>query len=188
MKMNAFIQNSRKETIVIAIDGKCGSGKTTLSNYLHSLIPSNLFHLDDFFLQSYQRTEERLSEIGGNVDYERFNEEVVQAIKEKRPIEYIKYNCSTSNLEHIIQMNSRRINIVEGSYSHSPRIELEYDMKIFIDIPYELQLDSIRKRNGIEKLEQFKNVWIPKENKYFEFFLIKEKSDFIITVDAQTFE
>ena len=32
--------------------------------------------MDDYFLQPYQRTEERLAEPGGNVDYERFKEEI----------------------------------------------------------------------------------------------------------------
>lgn len=35
-----------------------------------------LSHMDDFYLQGRQRTYERLNEVGGNVDYERFAKEV----------------------------------------------------------------------------------------------------------------
>jgi hypothetical protein len=37
---------------------------------------ATIFHMDDFYLQGRQRTYERLNEVGGNVDYERFAKEV----------------------------------------------------------------------------------------------------------------
>ena len=65
------------EPILVAIDGMCGSGKTTLGEYLHQVFDCNLFHVDDFFLRLEQRIPERLQEVGGNVDYERFEETVL---------------------------------------------------------------------------------------------------------------
>ena len=65
-----------KPRIIAAIDGRCGSGKTTLAAWLMEQFDGNLFHMDDFYLRSEQRTPERLAETGGNVDYERFRKEV----------------------------------------------------------------------------------------------------------------
>ena len=59
---------SSKSPVIVAIDGVCGGGKTTLGEWLAMQYDCNLFHMDDFFLQNHQRTEERLSEVGGNVD------------------------------------------------------------------------------------------------------------------------
>ena len=56
----------RQETgapILVAIDGNCGSGKTTLGEYLAQLFDCNLFHMDDFYLRVEQRTPERLEEV-----------------------------------------------------------------------------------------------------------------------------
>ena len=64
--------------ILVAIDGRCGSGKTTLGEYLKGQLDCNLFHMDDFFLRMEQRTPDRMKETGGNVDYERFYETVSQ--------------------------------------------------------------------------------------------------------------
>ena len=47
-------------------------------------------------------------------------------------------------------------------------------MKIFIDIDRESQLENIRNRNGEEALEDFKRLWIPKEEAYFEKFGVEE--------------
>ena len=68
---------TQKETVIVAIDGKCTSGKTTLASKLAEIYDCNVFHMDDFFLRPEQRTPERFAEVGGNVDYERFQEEVL---------------------------------------------------------------------------------------------------------------
>ena len=54
------------EPLIVAIDGRCGSGKTTLGEYLEQVFDCNLFRMDDFFLRMEQRTPQRLKETGGN--------------------------------------------------------------------------------------------------------------------------
>ena len=55
-----------KNFVIVAIDGKCTSGKTTLAGKLAELYDCNVFHMDDFFLRPEQRTPERFAEVGGN--------------------------------------------------------------------------------------------------------------------------
>ena len=47
------------DTVIVAIDGKCTSGKTTLASKLAEIYDCNVFHMDDFFLRPEQRTPER---------------------------------------------------------------------------------------------------------------------------------
>ena len=70
--------------------------------------------------------------------------------------------------------------IIEGSYAFHPEIKAVYDMKIFMEADYETRLERILRRNGADALEVFKSKWIPLENRYFDEFNIKEKSDIII--------
>jgi len=169
-----------KQYILIAIDGKCASGKTTLGLYLKNNLDANLFHMDDFFLQKHQRTEERLAEVGGNVDYERFKEDVLNPLLEGKEIAYQRFDCSSLELQDAKRINQKRINIIEGSYSQHPYFGDVYDLKVFMEIDSESQLANIRKRNGEQKLSMFVERWIPKELAYFEKFGIKEKSDIIV--------
>ena len=66
---------------ILAIDGRCASGKSTLGQELAEKWNASLFHMDDFYLQPHQRTEERLAEPGGNVDRERFLKEVLLPLR-----------------------------------------------------------------------------------------------------------
>lgn len=167
--------------ILIAVDGKCGSGKSTLGAYLQQKFDANLFHTDDFFLQDEQRTPARLAETGGNVDYERFYREVLIPVTENREVCYRRFDCSVRQLCDGIVIPPRRVNIVEGSYSCHPYFGEPYDLKIFMEINETQQLQNIAARSGADKLELFQKVWIPKENQYFKQFQIKENSHMVIS-------
>lgn len=169
--------------IVIAIDGMSGSGKTTLAKELGSMYPCNVFHMDDFFLQANQRSKERLNEIGGNVDYERFMVEVLEPISQKKPVTYRPYNCSNATLEPGIIIPYKKINIVEGSYSMHSYFDSSYSLQVFLKISKSLQIERIGKRNGQKLLQRFINEWIPKEDSYHEAFDLMQRCDILIPCD-----
>mgnify|MGYP002515102552 CR=1 FL=1 len=62
--------------MIIAIDGRSGAGKSTLARTLEEKLGVSVVHMDDFFLQLHQRTKERFDTPGGNIDSERFFEEI----------------------------------------------------------------------------------------------------------------
>ncbi len=170
---------AKKDFVVIAIDGPCASGKSTLAGELHSKLGGNLFHMDDFFLRSCQRTAERLSEIGGNFDRERFLTEVVEPLKRGGTVNYRPYVCYKGEFGDVIPMPPERINIIEGSYSMHPGLQNYADLKIFVTVSPEEQLLRLKKRDPM-LIHRFVNEWIPKENAYFEAFLINDCADMTI--------
>ena len=167
-----LIENTDSDPIIVGIDGRCASGKTTLGFYLTDLFDCNLFHVDDFFLRASQRTEERLAEVGGNVDYERFKETVVDPILAGKQIVYQPFDCHSMSLKESTIIQPKRVNIIEGSYSHHHYFGDIYDLKVVTDIDADTQQKNIIKRNGIEQLKDFNDKWIPKEEAYFKKFNI----------------
>ena len=168
-----------KKHIVISVDGNSASGKSTLAENLANLLNGEVVHCDDFFLPQEMRTDKRLSEIGGNIHYERLKEEVIDKLRKPTVISYKAYNCQNNSFKNKFLMN-KKIIIVEGAYSSHPYFENYADFKIFLKVDEETQRERILKRNGEEMLKRFINEWIPKENKYFNEFKIEEKADIII--------
>ena len=156
-----------KPRIIAAIDGRCGSGKTTLAAWLMDQFDGNLFHMDDFYLRSEQRTPERLAETGGNVDYERFREEVAAPLAAGREVLYRRFDCASFSMEEPVLFPAKRLNVIEGSYSMHPYFGEIYDLRVFMTIDPAVQEERIRRRNGEEKLQRFLSEWIPKEEAYF---------------------
>jgi uridine kinase len=170
---------SQKDLVIVAIDGYCTSGKTTLAAQLAQLYDCNLFHLDDYFLRPEQRTEERYAEIGGNVDYERFRTEVLLPLRAGKAFSYRPFDCKTFTLSEPVSVQPKKLNIIEGSYSHHPYFGDPYDLKVFLSITPELQRERVLQRPAFLH-QPFFEKWIPMENRYFEGFGIPSKSDILI--------
>lgn len=174
------LQNEAKingTTVNIAIDGKSSAGKTYLADMFSGIFDCNIIHMDDFFLQNHQRTIERLLQPGGNVDYERFQKEVIPNLKSPVEFTHHTYDCQTNVISEK-KICAKTLNIIEGAYSMHPYFGDIYDLRIFMDIDKETQFKRILKRNG-ELYKSFTNRWIPSENEYFESFKIKNQCDFI---------
>ena len=162
------------EPLIVAIDGRCGSGKTTLGEYLEQVFNCNLFRMDDFFLRMEQRTPQRLKETGGNVDYERFEETVLRPIFQKQTVFYQPFSCQKWNLLEGYPVPYKKLNIIGGSYSMHPYFKNPYQLRVFLNISPKDQMENIKKRNGPEKAKQFQNMWIPKEEAYFKKFHVMD--------------
>ena len=164
---------------IIAIDGRCGSGKTTLASTLEKELSCNVVHMDDFFLRPEQRNEKRLEEPGGNIDYERFLKEILYPLNQGTTCYYRPYLCHSQSFGNPIILTHNDITIVEGSYSCHPALYDFYDLHIFLDIDSKEQLKRIIKRNGEDNAKLFKERWIPLEEMYFNAFQIRENCEVV---------
>lgn len=165
---------------IIAIDGRCASGKTTLSRELSEALGCGVIHMDDFFLPPGLRTERRLSEPGGNVHYERFASEVLPRLGERKGFAYRRFDCRSMEPGEECVVPEGEIRIVEGAYSCHPLFGNYMTLKVFCDVGPEEQLKRIAARNGEQALAVFRERWIPMEERYFKFFSVKEGSDMVI--------
>lgn len=172
------IENLKKPAVV-AIDGRCGSGKSTMAQVLAEVFCASLVRMDDFFLPFEQKTPERLAQPGGNVHYERFNEEVAPNLRGGKDFEYNVFDCSIGRLNGTQPVEKNDLIIVEGSYCQSPDVQFDYDLRIFVDIDPETQIARIAKRDP-DMIDNFRTRWIPMEEHYFSAFGIKEKADIVV--------
>ena len=173
----------KKSRFILAIDGRCGSGKTTLAETLEKKYGATVFHMDDFYLQQHQRTPERYAEPGGNVDRERFLEEVLIPLREgKDEIKYRPLDCSTFTVTEGRIIRPGFLCIVEGSYSLHPELRDYYDYTCFLDIDPNYQLERLMKRNSEDEVKRFIEKWIPLEEAYFNQLNIREYADKLVYI------
>ena len=170
---------ARQRPVIVAIDGNCTSGKTTLAARLAECYDCNLLHMDDFFLRPQQRTEERFGEIGGNIDYERFREEVLIPLRSGGEFFYRPFDCTAFTLAEPVRIVPKKLTIIEGSYSMHPYFSDPYDLKILLTVDPEIQRQRVLARPAFLH-QRFFETWIPMENQYLEHFRIPAKADLIL--------
>ena len=163
------LAESRGRTI-IAIDGRCAGGKTTLAHAAEELllargIPCRTLHTDDFFLRPEQRTEQRMKTAGGNMDFERLRDEVLLPLSRGESCLCRPYRCHGVQPEPYTA-DGNGITLIEGAYSCRPELRRFYDRTIFIDIEHTEQAERILRRNGAERARAFAERWIPLEERY----------------------
>ncbi len=159
---------AQKGSVLLAIDGPCASGKSTLADELGNRYSAPVLRMDDFFLPPEKRTEERLSQPGGNVDSDRFVSEVLNPLVKGIPFTFRPWHCKTGMLGEEISISPSGLTIVEGAYALRPDLRDFYHLRVFLTAPLPLRLERIRHRNGQEGLAVFQSRWIPLEDAYFE--------------------
>lgn len=172
---------AKKDRVIVAIDGSCTAGKTTLARWLQQQYGGVVIPMDDFFLRGEQRTPERFAQPGGNVDYERFREEVLHPLMAGETFAYRPYNCKIAALDTPRMVEPARLVIVEGTYSLHPAFGEIYDLKVFLEVDRETRRRRILQRPAALH-RRFFEEWIPMEQLYFECCAVPERCDLVLTL------
>lgn len=174
--------------LVVAIDGRCGSGKTTLAAALAEHFPASLtLHMDDFYLPLGQRAPDWENTPCANMDLDRFLAEALAPARAGQTVRYRAYSCARGALEPERLLAPQPLVLVEGSYSHHPKLAGFYHHKIFVTCPAEEQARRLMAREG-ERYSNFARRWIPLEEEYFAAWQIPQKADRILDTGAEPLE
>lgn len=149
--------------VVVAIDGRCGSGKTSMAALLGRIYNCEVLHTDDFYLPFAER-EENWKEIpAGNMDLKAIREAVEKRLR--------KSAKGTGTMAEIL--------ILEGSYAHHPDLRDLYDLTVFLTCDEAAQEARLKPREG-ENYSSFKEIWIPMEERYFAAFSVQDAAGVVV--------
>lgn len=171
---------SAGQPLTLAIDGCSAAGKTTLARWLQEKYGCPVFHTDDFFLQTHQRTPQRLSQPGGNMDRERFLQEVLLPLSRGEDVTFRRFDCGAMALTPPVTVPYAPFQVVEGTYCLHPELAPYYTYSVFLRISPEEQRRRIQCRCTPEKAQQFFHRWIPLEQLYFQQLRPDARCDLIL--------
>lgn len=123
-RMEGAQKNNRR--LLLVIDGKCGSGKTTLSERLGERYGCNVFHIDDFYLPIVMQTPEIMKEPGGNINYDRFIAEIMAPLTADNAVVYRPFLCMEQEYDSVVSLKKTGVNVIEGTYACHPVLRKIY--------------------------------------------------------------
>ena len=168
--------------LTLAVEGPAGSGKSTLAGQLAEIYGADVIHMDHFFLPEELKTPDRLAEAGGNIDYLRFQSEVLARLAKAESFEYGVYDCQEKRIVRQAAIAPGRLTVVEGSYSMHPRFVASYGLKVFLQVSPEICLERIFVRSGPALYRRFVEEWLPMEEIYFKEYKISEQANLILSL------
>ena len=172
---------------MLALDGRCGSGKTTLANTLARQFPASItLHTDDFYLPPAQRIRGWEKTPCANMDLARLRDEALRPAYEGQPVQYLAYSCREGAYLPARELAAQPLVILEGSYSHHPLLTGCETLRVFLTCAKEEQPHRLQAREG-ERYVNFAARWVPLEEGYFAQYHIAETADFVVdTTQSET--
>ena len=175
----SLLEAHLERPVLIALDGRCGSGKTTLAVQLAEQFPgSAVFHTDDYYLPPAQRIRNWAETPCANMDLTRLREEVLVPAQAGAAVRSRAYSCREGAYLPEQCVPPAPLYILEGSYSHHPILAGFYDLKVFVTCSKEEQARRLQAREG-ERYENFVRRWIPLEEAYFAQCRIEALADLL---------
>ncbi len=176
----AALAQQPTKPLVLALDGRCGSGKTTLAAALARQFPASItLHTDDFYLPPAQRVPGWEQTPCANMDLARLRDEALRPAHAGQPVPYRAYSCREGAYLPVQQLAAQPLVILEGSYSHHPLLAPYETVRVFLTCSPAEQERRLRAREG-ERYANFAARWIPLEEAYFAKYRIAETADFVV--------
>lgn len=178
--LTAALAQRPAKPLVLALDGRCGSGKTTMAAALAEQFPDSIvLHTDDFYLPPAQRVDGWEHIPCANMDLTRLRDEVLRPAKAGKPVPYRAYSCREGTYRPAQLLPAQPLVILEGSYSHHPLLAPYEDFRVFMTCSDAEQTRRLQAREG-DRYANFAARWIPLEEGYFAQYGIEERADFVV--------
>lgn len=179
-RITALLAAHPDRPVLVALDGRCGSGKTTWAARLAAQFPAcAVFHTDDYYLPPAQRIPDWAVTPCANMDLLRLRDELLRPARAGQPVAYRAYSCREGAYRPEQRISPQPLYLVEGSYSHHPFLADCYDLRIFVTCSNETQTRRLQAREG-ERYQNFVQRWIPLEEGYFSEFTIEAAADLVV--------
>jgi uridine kinase len=148
---------------LVAIDGRGGAGKSTLSVYIQKLLSGFSLISGDAYFEPIKHPI-----AWGGYNEERFDKDVIKPLKNSlTTIDYQPYDWDQD--PHIIDrpVSIDKGIIIERCYSFA--FDLNYDLKVWVETPRDISLNrGINRSTMPEKQAEkvWREIWKPMEDKY----------------------
>jgi uridine kinase len=163
-----------RKTLVIAIDGYGGSGKSTVARNLAGVLSqTTIVRTDDFARPNTP-----------SWDWPRLKEQVLDQINRDQPGRYQRYDWNEDRLAEWHTVPTGGVLIVEGVSSMRRELGEYWDYAIWVACSYELRLRRGIERDGASMRSQWIDVWMPEEDKYVREQRPGERADTVVSGEA----
>lgn len=144
-------------SFVIGITGPSCSGKSLFSNILKSkLVNSILLLQDDHYLDRSKQIKDHNGKLNFDTPFS-FDQNSflnnIKKLKSGNDIEIAKYDYNrNTNFSSTVKIESNPLLILEGLFLyHTKDLESMFDLKIFLDVDPDIQLERRLKRDRLER-------------------------------------
>lgn len=173
----AALRPRQRRTVLVAIDGHGGAGKSDLAAWLSARLDGKVIHIDDFGRPGHPYDA---------WDWERFSQQVLSPLTDDRGARYQRYDWDQDRLAEWIEVPALGLVIAEGVSTTRAEVGDPWDLNVWVECPYDLRLARGVARDGEAMRDTWVNVWMPEEDRYVAEQRPHDRADYIVRGDDVT--
>lgn len=179
--------------IVIAVDGRSGTGKSTLSAWIALHVGATLIDQDDFYaggdidMWRHLTPREKAHRV---IDWRRVRTEALLPLRSGVQAHWHPFDWEAMEglASKPITAQPSRIVILDGAYSSRPELGDLIDLSILVTLPDAVRRERLQKREGEGFISEWFSIWDEAEEYYFGTVRPSDTFDLVIErpVEQQT--
>lgn len=188
----AYIKDVSKTrgTCFIAIDGRSGTGKSTISQKLASALGEVVtIDQDDFYVGGDYETWKDWSlaeRVERTIDWRRLKQDVLEPLTKKKDASWHPYDWDNDiRSSKPTSVHPAKFVIIEGTYSARPELKDLFDCSLLVEVEEEERKRRLLKREGDDYSQAWDDIWRSAEDYYFSTILKKGSVTFTIDNSGQ---
>jgi uridine kinase len=182
--------------LVVAIDGRSGSGKSTVAEALAQAIGAVIVPCDDFFAASVtnaewdRRTPEQRA--ADAIDWRRLKREAIEPLRTGRPARWYAFDFlagprgdGTYPVQGTpTELAAKPVVLLDGAYSARPELADVLDLSVLVEAAATTREARLAAREAPDFLRQWHARWDPAEEYYFRHVRPPSAFDVVLQTDG----
>lgn len=186
------IQDLAQKTspVIVALDGRSGTGKSTLATWIAERLGAIRIDQDDFYsggdIDDWRRLtpQQKADRV---IDWRRVRREVLEPLRAGKPARWMPFDWDTMAglAPEPITVPPSKIAILDGAYSTRPELSDLIDLSILVTLPDTVRRMRLQQREGEALASEWHVVWDEAEDFYFGSVRLPQAFDLVIERPAE---
>lgn len=180
-------QIDRSTPLLVALDGRSGTGKSTLARIVAALVAATVVESDDFYAGgtdadwAARSVPERIAQV---IDWRRLKTEVLVPLRAGRTATYHPFNFKTGCglAPEPVRCEPAPVIILDGVYSGRPELADLVDLAVLVEMTKDAERrHRLIAREGEMFMTAWHAIWDDAETAYFAEVRPRDTFDLVVT-------
>lgn len=186
ISMIGEIMRDSKRPILVALDGRSGTGKTTIAREIAERLGGVEIVADNFWAGGSNEEWDRKSpkeKAEMAIDWRRVRTEVLEPLLAGQPAAWHPFNWKTGHglSDETLHSEPRPLIVLDGAYSTRPELQDITDVRILVEVPSDNdRRKRLREREGEDFMKDWHARWDEAEDYYFTKVRSRDSFDLVI--------
>lgn len=170
---------------ILALDGRSGTGKSTLARALAQALDGDVVVADDFWVggeDAEWAARSPRERVDGAIDWRRLRREVLEPLHAGRPATWHPFDWKAHRglSATTIEVQPGQLVVLDGAYSARRELSDLVDLAVLVEAPEQERRARLLRREGAEFISRWHLLWDDAEDHYFEEVRPRQSFDLVV--------